>query len=59
LLFPFGNNNKDAKDAISVYLDFVDPKGAPTGWHLCVQFALVLWNPEDPTQFIYRRMYKD
>jgi len=49
LLFPFGNNNQDT---VSIYLDFVDPKGAPAGWHSCVQFALVLWNPEDPTQYI-------
>ncbi|RIA93959.1 ubiquitin carboxyl-terminal hydrolase 5 [Glomus cerebriforme] len=49
LLFPFGNNNQDT---VSIYLDFVDPKSAPTGWHSCVQFALVLWNPEDPTHYI-------
>ncbi|CAJ0637306.1 11152_t:CDS:10, partial [Entrophospora sp. SA101] len=46
LLFPSGNNNPDS---VSIYLDFADPKGAPAGWHSCVQFALVLWNPEDPT----------
>ncbi|CAI2180552.1 16272_t:CDS:10 [Funneliformis geosporum] len=49
LLFPFGNNNHDS---VSIYLDFSDPKGAPLGWHSCVQFALVLWNPEDSTQYI-------
>ncbi|CAG8434848.1 2439_t:CDS:10 [Funneliformis mosseae] len=49
LLFPFGNNNHDS---VSIYLDFSDPKGAPLGWHSCVQFALVLWNPEDATQYI-------
>ncbi|CAB5149192.1 unnamed protein product [Rhizophagus irregularis] len=54
LLFPFGNNNQDT---VSIYLDFVDPKGAPADWHSCVQFALVLWNPEDPTQYIYRHAY--
>uniref|UniRef100_U9UKW1 MATH domain-containing protein n=1 Tax=Rhizophagus irregularis (strain DAOM 181602 / DAOM 197198 / MUCL 43194) TaxID=747089 RepID=U9UKW1_RHIID len=56
LLFPSGNNNQDT---VSIYLDFVDPKGAPAGWHSCVQFALVLWNPEDPTQYIYHRMYEN
>ncbi|GES91834.1 cysteine proteinase [Rhizophagus clarus] len=51
LLFPSSNNNQDT---ISIYLDFVDPEGAPVGWHSCVQFALVLWNPEVPAQFIYQ-----
>ncbi|PKY24462.1 cysteine proteinase [Rhizophagus irregularis] len=49
LLFPFGNNNLDS---VSIYLDFFDPKSAPDGWHLCVQFALVLWNPEDPSHYV-------
>ncbi|CAG8667385.1 8986_t:CDS:10, partial [Cetraspora pellucida] len=49
LLFPSGNNNSDT---VSIYLDFADPKGASAGWHSCVQFALVLWNPHDPTLFI-------
>ncbi|CAG8737552.1 19364_t:CDS:10, partial [Gigaspora margarita] len=49
LLFPQGNNNTDT---VSIYLDFADPKGAPAGWHSCVQFALVLWNPHEPTQYI-------
>ncbi len=53
LLFPFGNNNHDS---VSIYLDFSDPKGAPAGWHSCVQFALVLWNTEDATQYIFHRM---
>ncbi|KAG9295196.1 hypothetical protein G9A89_006177 [Geosiphon pyriformis] len=49
LLFPFGNNNTDT---VSIYLDFADPKGAPAGWHSCVHFALVLWNPEDPSEYV-------
>ncbi|CAG8813303.1 34982_t:CDS:10, partial [Gigaspora margarita] len=49
LLFPFGNKNSDT---VSVYLDFADPKGAPADWHSCVQFALLLWNPEDPTSYV-------
>ncbi|CAG8620867.1 1600_t:CDS:10 [Paraglomus brasilianum] len=50
LLFPFGNNNTET---VSIYLDFADPKDAQPGWHACVQFALVLWNPEDPTHQIH------
>ncbi|CAG8477220.1 23929_t:CDS:10 [Racocetra persica] len=49
LLFPSGNNNLDV---VSIYLDFADLKGAPAGWHCCAQFALVLWNPEDPTFYV-------
>ncbi len=49
LLFP------SVQDMVSIYLKFVD---APEGWHSCVQFALVLWNPEDPTQYVLRHMYK-
>src|SRR6266480_458271 len=45
LLYPHGNQ---VRDHISIYLEH-DPNGA----HSCVQFALVLWNPEDPTQYIY------
>ncbi|CAB5388507.1 unnamed protein product [Rhizophagus irregularis] len=51
LLFPFGNGSGN-QDVVSIYLDFVDIKNAPPGWHSCAQFALVLWNPEDPTQYI-------
>ncbi|GBC24696.2 cysteine proteinase [Rhizophagus irregularis DAOM 181602=DAOM 197198] len=54
LLFPFGNSNQDT---VSIYLDFVDPKGSPADWHSYVQFALVLWNPEDPTQYIYHHAH--
>src|SRR5581483_7046159 len=51
LLFPSGD---DTDDYVSIYLDFADSKTAPSGWHACVQFALVLWNPEDPTQHLAR-----
>ncbi|CAG8433376.1 8105_t:CDS:10 [Ambispora gerdemannii] len=47
LLFPAGNNTNDT---VSIYLDFADPKGAPQGWHSCVQFGLVLWN--DPAEYV-------
>ncbi|RIB11625.1 TRAF-like protein [Gigaspora rosea] len=49
LLFPLGNEYRNSEDNVSIYLDFADPKGAPAGWHSCVQFALLLWNPEDQT----------
>ncbi|KAF0554339.1 cysteine proteinase [Gigaspora margarita] len=49
LLFPFGNNNPEN---VSIYLEFANLKGAPAGWHSCVQFALLLWNPEDQTSYV-------
>ncbi|KII89207.1 hypothetical protein PLICRDRAFT_599629 [Plicaturopsis crispa FD-325 SS-3] len=49
LLFPFGNSNAPPNDTVSVYLDYVDPKKGPDGWHACAQFALVISNPNDPT----------
>ncbi|CAG8472795.1 3742_t:CDS:10, partial [Cetraspora pellucida] len=49
LLFPFGNNNSNK---VSIYLDFADPKSAPIGWHCCAQFALILWNPEEPEHYV-------
>lgn len=49
LLFPFGNKNLSK---ISIYLDFADLQGAHDGWHSYVQFALVLWNPEEPTKYV-------
>ncbi|CAG8515984.1 1050_t:CDS:10, partial [Dentiscutata heterogama] len=59
LLFPFGNFNYDenSTDNIAVYLDFVDTQEAYNGWHICVQFALLLWNPEEPTKFISQHTY--
>ncbi|CAG8514141.1 3308_t:CDS:10, partial [Scutellospora calospora] len=49
LLFPFGNKNISK---VSIYLDFADLQGAHDGWHCCVQFVLILSNPEDPTQYV-------
>lgn len=49
LLFPFGNNKSNE---VSIYLDFVDPEMAPIGWHCCVQFSLILWNPEEPEHYV-------
>lgn len=48
MLFPAGNNQSETT---SIYLEFSDPKGAKAGWHSCVQFALVMSNPYDPTQW--------
>ncbi|CAG8501689.1 14912_t:CDS:2 [Racocetra fulgida] len=39
----------EAGEVVSIYLDFADKDEAPTDWHCCAQFALALWNPEDPT----------
>lgn len=55
LLFPFGNSNAPPNDSVSIYLDYVDPKTSDT-WHACAQFALVLSNPTDPTNFVVSRM---
>ncbi|CAG8689127.1 16760_t:CDS:10, partial [Cetraspora pellucida] len=59
LLFPLGNYNYDdtSEEHIGIYLDFADPQGAPVGWHICVQFALLLWNQEEPTKFVSHHTY--
>ncbi|CAG8686216.1 10191_t:CDS:2, partial [Racocetra fulgida] len=31
--------------------------GVPAGWHCCAQFALALWNPEDPTSYVFHCTY--
>ncbi|KAI5301090.1 hypothetical protein KEM56_001970 [Ascosphaera pollenicola] len=49
LFFPFGNNAEFA----AFYLDTAaESKQLPEDWYRCVQFGLVLWNPNDPTLFI-------
>ncbi|KAA8574255.1 hypothetical protein MFRU_001g00100 [Monilinia fructicola] len=50
LMFPYGNN----VDNVSFYLEhgFQDEK-PPEDWVCCVQFALVLWNKNDPTIYTY------
>ncbi|KAL3422872.1 ubiquitin carboxyl-terminal hydrolase [Phlyctema vagabunda] len=46
LMFPFGNN----VDFCSFYLEQGFPDGkVPEDWVCCAQFALVMWNPNDPT----------
>ncbi|KAJ4293603.1 ubiquitin-specific protease ubp15 [Kalmusia sp. IMI 367209] len=49
LFFPYGNN----VDFASFYLEQgYEEKKVPEDWYACVQFMLVLWNPNDPTMFI-------
>jgi hypothetical protein len=50
LFFPYGNNVEHA----SFYLEqgFGEEK-PPEDWYACVQFALVLWNPNDPSIYTY------
>ena len=44
-MFPFGNN----VDQCSIYLEHgFEPADVPEDWSCCVQFALVLWNRNDP-----------
>ncbi|CAG8515001.1 708_t:CDS:10, partial [Scutellospora calospora] len=54
LLFPYGNFNYYNKDHVGIYLDFVNPKD---GLHASAQFALVLWNQEEPTKFVSHNSY--
>ncbi|KAM5342649.1 hypothetical protein ACJ41O_013615 [Fusarium nematophilum] len=50
LLFPHGNNI----DQCSIYLEHgFDADSVPEGWSCCVQFALVLWNPNDPSLYVH------
>ncbi|KAF2276539.1 cysteine proteinase [Westerdykella ornata] len=49
LFFPYGNN----VDYASFYLEHgYGENEIPEDWYACVQFMLVLWNPNDPTMFI-------
>jgi ubiquitin carboxyl-terminal hydrolase 7 len=49
LFFPFGNN----VDFASFYLEQgYEEDNLPQDWYACVQFMLVLWNPNDPTMYI-------
>lgn len=50
LLFPNGNNT----DQSSIYLEHgYEPTEIPENWSCCVQFALVLWNPNDPSLYVH------
>lgn len=49
LMFPYGNN----VDFASFYLEQgYEDKQMPDDWYACVQFMLVLWNPQDPTMYL-------
>ncbi|KAL2825982.1 hypothetical protein BDW59DRAFT_145700 [Aspergillus cavernicola] len=45
LFFPYGNHVEHA----SFYLEHAWENEPPENWYACVQFALVLWNANDPT----------
>jgi len=47
LFFPFGNQVECA----SFYLEHGFETEPPPDWYACVQFALVLWNPQDPSVY--------
>lgn len=47
LFFPWGNS----VDCASFYLEHGYEDDPPAEWYACIQFALVLWNPFDPTVF--------
>lgn len=48
LFFPQGNNVEFA----SFYLEHGFEDKPPEDWYACVQFMLVLWNPNDPTIYV-------
>ncbi|KAF0468380.1 cysteine proteinase [Gigaspora margarita] len=50
VLYPFGKSNLSK---VSIYLEFINPPEA----YSCAQFAFVLWNPEEPTQYIGKYAY--
>ena len=47
LFFPFGNQ----VDCASFYLEQAFETDPPQDWYACIQFALVLWNPNHPTLY--------
>ncbi|PSN74726.1 cysteine proteinase [Corynespora cassiicola Philippines] len=54
LFFPYGNN----VDFASFYLEQGhDEKKVPDDWYACVQFMLVLWNPNDPTMHVMHQAH--
>lgn len=46
LFFPYGNSQNDN---CSFYLEQGHDDKPPEDWYACVQFLMVLWNPEDPS----------
>lgn len=49
LLFPSGNS----VSFISLYLEHGFEPNPPENWYACVQFALVVWNPNDPSIYAH------
>ncbi|RIB26126.1 hypothetical protein C2G38_2240938 [Gigaspora rosea] len=54
LIFPMGNYNYHDEDHVGIYLDFVDPYN---DLHITAQFALIIWNQEEPTKFVSHDTY--
>lgn len=48
LFFPQGNN----VEFVSFYLEHGFEDKPPEDWYACVQFMLVLWNPNDPSIYV-------
>ncbi|KAI9685955.1 MAG: hypothetical protein M1820_010704 [Bogoriella megaspora] len=48
LFFPYGNN----VDCASMYLEQGFEEKPSDDWYACVQFMLVMWNPNDPTIYL-------
>jgi hypothetical protein len=38
----------------ALFIQVVPPLDAQEDWHICVQLAIVAWNPENPSQFEWR-----
>ena len=56
LFFPFGNH----VDFASFYLEHAwENEQPPENWYACVQFALVLWNVDDPSVYVSHGMRSD
>jgi ubiquitin carboxyl-terminal hydrolase 7 len=56
LVFPHGNASpQPLQGVISIYLDLADPEEASKDWHICVQFALAMSSPRDPSVFTVSR----
>ena len=47
LFFPWGNNQREC---CSAYLEAIPPEGSPADWYVCAQFAIVMYNPTNPTK---------
>jgi ubiquitin carboxyl-terminal hydrolase 7 len=52
LLFPLGNVTAAPYENVAVYFEHVVADDAPSDWHVCAQFALIISNPNDPTIYV-------